>query len=64
MRLAERDHRNPQRWQDVKPYILKLADPKYYNDSLVQYGYMRGSETADYVDKIRLRYGKYRRTVR
>ena len=64
MRLAERDRRNPQRWKDVRPYILKLADPKYYNDSLVQFGYMRGSETADYVDKIRLRYDKYRHSVR
>lgn len=64
MRLAERDQRNPQSWQHVKPYILKLSDPKYYNDSLVQFGYMRGSETADYVDKIRMRYDKYRRSVR
>ena len=64
MRLAERDRRNPQRWQDVKPYILRLSQPEYYNDTLVRYGYMRGSETADYVDKIRQRYDKYRRTVR
>lgn len=64
MRLAEREQRNPQRWSDVKPYILRLSDPQYYNDTLVKYGYMRGSETADYVDKIRLRYDKYRRAVR
>lgn len=64
MRLAERDKRNPQRWQDVRPYILRLSQPEYYKDSLVRYGYMRGSETADYVDKIRKRYDKYKRSVR
>lgn len=64
MRLAERDKRNPQRWQDVRPYILRLSQPEYYKDSLVLYGYMRGSETADYVDKIRKRYDKYKRSVR
>ena len=64
MRLAERDQRNPQRWSDVRPYILRLSQPQYYNDTLVRYGYMRGSETADYVDRIRQRYDKYRRSVR
>lgn len=64
MRLAERDHKDPHRWADVRPYILKLSQPEYYRDTLVQYGYMRGSETADYVDRIRERYDKYRRSVR
>ena len=63
MRLAERDHRNAQRWQDVREYVLKLKDPHYYQDTLVHYGYMRGTETADYVDKIRARYEKYARQV-
>ena len=64
MRLAERDHRNPQLWDDVKTYILRLAQPQYYQDSLVHYGYMRGTETADYVDRIRSRYQQYTRQVR
>mgnify|MGYP002853969970 CR=1 FL=1 len=64
MRLAERDHRNAQRWEDVKEYVLKLKDPKYYQDTLVHYGYMRGTETADYVDKIRSRFQQYARKVR
>lgn len=64
MRLAERDHCNPQRWNDVRTYILKLKDPQYYQDTLVRYGYMRGTETADYVDKIRARYQKYIRQVK
>ena len=64
MRLAERDGRNPQVWSDVKEYVLRLSDPKYYQDSLVQSGYMRGKETAEYVDQIRLRYMKYKQSVR
>lgn len=64
MRLAERDHRNPQRWDDVRQYILRLKDPQYYQDSLVRHGYMRGTETADYVDRIRSRYQQYIRQVR
>jgi len=64
MRLAERDHHDPHLWADVKPYILKLSQPEYYRDTLVHYGYMRGSETADYVDRVRARYDQYRRKVR
>lgn len=59
MRLAERDRKNPQRWADVKTYILKLSQPQYYQDSLVRHGYMRGTETAEYVDRIRSRYDQY-----
>ncbi len=64
MRLAERDHRNPQRWNDVREYVLRLKDPQYYQDTLVRHGYMRGNETADYVDKIRARYQQYIRQVK
>lgn len=59
MALAQRDGRNPHRWADVSAYVLKLAQPRYYNDPLVKYGYMRGSETVDYVSKIRQRHAGY-----
>lgn len=59
MALARRDGRNPHRWNDVAAYVLKLASPQYYNDPLVKYGYMRGSETVGYVSKIRQRYAGY-----
>lgn len=66
MALARRDGHNASRWREVAPYILKLADPKYYRDPIVKNGYMRGSETVDYVDKIRSRWASYRgvRTAR
>ncbi len=59
MALAKRDGKNPHRWADVSDYVLKLATPAYYNDPLVKYGYMRGSETVDYVSKIRQRHAGY-----
>ena len=59
MALAKRDGRNPHRWGEVAPYVLKLATPEYYNDPIVKHGYMRGSETVDYVAKIRQRHQGY-----
>ena len=59
MALAKRDGKNPHRWSDVSAYVLKLATPKYYNDPIVKYGYMRGSETVDYVNRIRQRHASY-----
>ena len=64
MRLCRRDKRNPHQWEHVKHYILRLSEPRYYQDTLVHHGYMRGQETADYVDRIRERYRKYRRSAR
>lgn len=59
MALARRDGKNASRWAEVAPYVLKLATAQYYNDAIVKYGYMRGSETVDYVEKIRSRHASY-----
>ena len=59
MALAKRDGKNPHNWREVSEYVLKLAQPKYYNDPIVKHGYMRGSETVDYVAKIRQRHQGY-----
>ena len=59
MALAQRDGKNPHVWRDVSEYVLKLASPQYYNDPIVKHGYMRGSETVDYVAKIRQRHQGY-----
>lgn len=60
MALAHRDGRNPYRWDDVSVYVLKLSEPRYYQDPIVKYGYMRGNETYNYVKMIRKRYANYR----
>ncbi len=60
MALARKNGRNPHRWKDVAYYVLALEKPQFYNDPIVKYGYMRGSETVGYVDRIRQRYAQYR----
>jgi membrane-bound lytic murein transglycosylase F len=60
MALARKHGRNSESWEEVKTYILALQQPQYYNDSVVQYGYLRGSETAAYVDDILARWRQYR----
>ena len=60
MALAQKNGRDARRWTDVEPYVLKLSQPQYYNDPVVKHGYMRGSETVDYVQKIHGRWNGYR----
>lgn len=64
MRLCRRDGRNAHRWADVRHYVLRLSEPRYYQDTLVKNGYMRGQETAEYVDRIRERFKRYRLSAR
>ena len=44
---------------NVDKMILGLSDPKNYNHEIVQYGYVRGLETYDYVTEIFNRYVLY-----
>lgn len=53
MRLAGKMGLDPQKWdENVEKTVLMLANPKYYNDDVVKYGYLRGRETHDYVKRI------------
>jgi membrane-bound lytic murein transglycosylase F len=59
--LAEKDKADTSRWDDgVELYILKLSDPKYFNDPVVHYGYARGLEPYTYVFEIFERYEHYK----
>lgn len=60
MALAAKHGKNPRRWADVSTFVLLLSQPQYYRDPVVKNGYMRGSETADYVEKIRQRWQSYK----
>ena len=62
MRLTKKYGGNSYRWKDVRKYVLLLSTPQYYNDPEVSHGYMRGSETVNYVEKIMDRQSKYRHT--
>lgn len=53
MRLAEKHGLDPTKWDgNVENAVLMLANPTHYNDNVVKYGYLRGRETRDYVDRI------------
>ena len=62
--LADKYGLDPQVWDgNVSKAILMKMNPKYYNDPVVKYGYCRGSETVDYVDKITNFYEHARREI-
>lgn len=64
MALTRKYGGNDQQWKQVAPYILKLSDPQYYRDPVVQNGYLRGSETEGYVRNILERWTEYRGSAR
>lgn len=62
--LAKKYGLDPQVWDgNVSEAILMKMNPKYYNDPVVKYGYCRGTETVDYVDKITNFYEHARREI-
>lgn len=51
--LAKKYGLDPQKWDNnVAKAILWKSNPKYYKDPVVKYGYSRGRETYDYVNRI------------
>ncbi|MBN2486918.1 MAG: transporter substrate-binding domain-containing protein [Bacteroidales bacterium] len=62
--LASKNGKNPNIWTDnVDIYLLKKAEPEYYNDPVVKYGYCRGIETFKYVTDVVDRYEHYKNLV-
>ena len=59
MALTEKNGGNPYVWDEVAEYILLLSQPQYYRDAVVKCGYLRGTETHDYVYKVQQRYQDY-----
>ncbi len=59
--LAKKYGLNPQKWDNnVAKAILWKSNPKYYKDPVVKYGYSRGRETFDYVNRVYSFYNKAR----
>lgn len=60
-RLAEKYGKDPTVWDDnVAEYIRLKSDPAYYNDPVCKHGYLRGSETYNYVREVLERYNYYK----
>lgn len=60
MALCRANGGNPQHWSNVSHWVLQLQYPRYYNLPSVRYGYMRGSETVNYVSAIHSHWRQYR----
>lgn len=64
-RLAEKYNKDPEIWNDnVDYYLLNKSNPKYYQDTVVYYGYCRGSEPYKYVNEIYERYEHYTNLIK
>jgi len=64
-KLAEKYGKNPNIWDDnVAEYIRLKRDPEYYNDPVVKHGYLRGTETFNYVREVLGRYQYYKEQLK
>lgn len=60
-RLAEKYGKDPNKWDgNVAEYVRLKSDPQYYNDPVCKHGYLRGSETYNYVQEVMQRYKYYK----
>ena len=63
-RLAELYGEDPNIWYGcVEAWLLKKADPQYYNDEVVKHGYARGIETYNFVKEVIGRFEHYKNIV-
>ncbi len=63
-RLAKKFGKNPNVWtNNVDYFVLHLSEKKYYHDSVVRNGYMRGWETYNFVKDIFSRYRSYKTLI-
>ncbi|MDD4514284.1 transglycosylase SLT domain-containing protein [Massilibacteroides sp.] len=60
-RLAIKYGKSPTLWENnVVDYIRLKSEPTFYNDSVCRHGYLRGSETANYVKEVMKRFTYYK----
>jgi membrane-bound lytic murein transglycosylase F len=64
MKLAEKNGMNPKKWDgNVATWLLKKAEPQYYNDTVVKNGYFRGIESVNFVSQILERFEHYKNII-
>ncbi|MBL1215681.1 MAG: membrane-bound lytic murein transglycosylase MltF [Ignavibacteriae bacterium] len=63
-KLAEKHGNEKFTWDDnVDKMLLNLSYPKYFNDPVVKYGYVKGAEPYTYVEQIFERYEHYKKFI-
>ena len=60
-RITMDHNKDPNKWVNVSPSLLKKMEPKYYEST--RYGYARGIETVQYVQNILNRYNTYKAII-
>jgi len=64
MKLAEKNGKDPQKWNDnVAVWLLKKSQPEYYNDIVVKNGFFKGTESVAFVTEVLDRYEHYKNIV-
>ncbi len=64
-RLAKKYDSDPNVWtNNVDTFLLQKSDPHFYRDSVVRYGYCRGSEPYNFVIEILDRYEHYSNLIK
>lgn len=59
-KLAVKNGKDPENWEDVEFFLLNKSKPKFYNDPVVLSGYCRGEEPVKYVREVMNRYEQYK----
>ena len=63
MALAEKHGKSPDKWSDVCVFVMLKSKPEFFNDPVVQHGYLRGIETTKFVDEVMMRYHEYNEVI-
>ncbi len=59
-RLAEKYNADKNKWNEVDTFLVYKSRPEYYNDPVVEFGYVRGEETYNFVREVMERYEHYK----
>ena len=62
-RLAKKNGDDPAEWDDVAYWLIRKSKRGVYNDPVVKYGFARGTEPVDYVERILDRFEHYKNFV-
>lgn len=62
-RVAQKHGANPNIWEEVKPFILKMNQPQYYRDKVVRFGRFNGKHTVKCTDDIDALAQKYAQRI-
>jgi membrane-bound lytic murein transglycosylase F len=64
MKLAAKNGMDPQKWDDhVAVWLLKKAEPEFYNDTVVKNGFFKGKESVAFVNEVLSRYEHYKNLI-